>query len=631
MSQSFVQYEADGLTGEFDVPFPYLRKEHVQVRINGAPPALPLRWVSDSRVKIADNIAAGSLVELRRQTPISQRLVDFQNGSVLTEEELDTAILQVFYIQQELKDLYEASLSGSLATIASNGGVVVPSGADVLDQLALNLISSEAAQNLSQALADISLTANQLTALALDTSRIDSDLSVTTSRVDTLRADHDGLVVVVDGLLGGDPGAGVATAIQQERDERIAGDAALASTFDLIGAKSGDNLSFIVNTNTVKVSPTESLGERLTALSATDATNTAAIQTEETARIAGDNALASSVSLLDTRVGDAEASILTEQTARIAGDTALANTVSLLGAVNAQGTAFVLNTATTEVAPGETLANRLSALSTADANASAAILSEQNARIAGDTALAADISTLTTTVNNNTATVTSFATSINGLQARYGVALDVNGYITGFVQNNDGQTGSFTVRADTFSIVASNGTGLITPFSVTAEGVRINGNLVVNGSIQTAQLAANSVTNGNASFTAAAIPIGSTWTAVQSCTLTTSGGRVRVDFAGAFIHTNSNGGDLEFRIKRGSTVIHSGILAVLPIGDTITIQDSETFQVIGTATIPAIISGGQSIFFVDNAAPSGNLTYTIELQGAGTIQSRQMALLELKR
>ena len=44
-------------------------------------------------------------------------------------------------------------------------------------------------------------------------------------------------------------------------------------------------------------------------------------------------------------------------------------------------------------------------------------------------------------------------TAIPSLEARYGVDLDVNGYITGFSQNNDGTSGQFKIIADDFRII----------------------------------------------------------------------------------------------------------------------------------------------------------------------------------
>jgi hypothetical protein len=110
---------------------------------------------------------------------------------------------------------------------------------------------------------------------------------------------------------------------------------------------------------------------------------------------------------------------------------------------------------------------------------------------------------LSGTVGSLSSTVSSYGSAISGLQAKYGVRLDVNGYVTGFEQNNSGSSGNFTVKADTFSVIMPGYAG-ITPFTVDSGGVRINGNLVVDGTItgtkivsggiDTAQLADNSVT-----------------------------------------------------------------------------------------------------------------------------------------
>jgi hypothetical protein len=85
--------------------------------------------------------------------------------------------------------------------------------------------------------------------------------------------------------------------------------------------------------------------------------------------------------------------------------------------------------------------------------AEAAIASESIVRANAVSALSAQINTLSTSVAGNTATLVTFGESINGLRARHGVRLDVNGRITGFVQNNDGTQGDFIVVADNFRVV----------------------------------------------------------------------------------------------------------------------------------------------------------------------------------
>jgi hypothetical protein len=546
VSLSYVRYVADGTTDEFDVPFDFVNRTHVVVTIDGNPPVLPIRWAGERRIKIADRLALGSTVELRRETPVSSRLVDFQNGSVLTEEELDTAIDQLFFLHQELRDLCSDAVGGGLTR-------VVDDGAAAIQRIVERVIADETVLEINNALADIANQGAALADLALDQSALDrafSDsqtlLNTVDTRVSDLRADHDALVSTVDSLLGGDPGTGIATLIQNESSARIAGDTALASTIALIGARSGDNLSFIINTNTVRVSPSETLATRLTTLSATDANNAAAVINERNARIAGDEVLAQEIDLVDTRVGNAEASILTERTARINGDSALttslnaltsrvgsaesaiasesttranadsalttqlntltarvgtaeaaitnestaranadgvfAASLALIGARTGDNSAWQLNLNTVRVSPTETLATRLTTLAAADANNAAAIATEQTARTTAISALSQSISTLTTRVNGNEATITTLQQSVNGVAARYGVALNVNGHITGFVQNNDGTTGSFDILADRFRVVVPN-VGPRPVFDINGTQITMNGNVAINGSL----------------------------------------------------------------------------------------------------------------------------------------------------
>lgn len=127
-------------------------------------------------------------------------------------------------------------------------------------------------------------------------------------------------------------------------------------------------------------------------------------------------------------------------------------------------------------------------------------------------AQASQIDTLTTSFNGLSATVAVEASSIDGLQLRYGVLLDSNGYITGFVQNNNGNSGSFTVLADNFN-VAIPGMGAYPVFAVDDQGVymrgtvRIDGDLLVSGSVGAPQLAGSSVARTVYQATSAAIQI----------------------------------------------------------------------------------------------------------------------------
>lgn len=614
MPLSYSQKPASGSTSEFDVPFPYLDRAHVTVTVDNSPPVLPFKWISASRISLHSIPLEGQLVEIRRTTPLTS-LVDYTAGATLTEEDLDTAYLHGLYIQQELDDRYNLYLGSTLQRLFDGNVVFETDPQAAMDQLTNLVLESAVLDNFRQHIADINLNAENIiaTAAALtgvdtrvsgaetDLTTIDAARAALDTRVTTLRADHTSLTETVDALAGGDPGTGISTQIQNETNARIAGDEALAYDFSLLGARNGANNAFILNLDTVLVNPTQTLSQRIAALSAEDADARALIQSEETARI---DAIAVEASRLDgliVRADGIDASILTEQTARITGDTALSETISLMGAENGTGDAFILDLNTVKVSPTETLSQRLtqidsslgdndaailtetSARTTADAalasdisvlftqsgdnasaiineqnarataisaeataraqlaaivdanesaiqseattranadsaftqnftllgakngagtgwildlnkvsvaegttlgtrlsgidtsigNVSSSVVNEQNARSSADAALANDISVVSTTANNNTASVSSLSSSVNGLQAKYGVSLDVNGYVTGFLQNNDGTSGSFTIVADKFAIVDPNAGSPFVPFEVIGGVTRI--------------------------------------------------------------------------------------------------------------------------------------------------------------
>lgn len=97
------------------------------------------------------------------------------------------------------------------------------------------------------------------------------------------------------------------------------------------------------------------------------------------------------------------------------------------------------------------------ALTQAGAN-TASISAEATTRANADTAMAGQITTLNTTVSGHTSTLTTYGTSISGLQGKYGVSIDTNGYVVGYELNGTGTGGEMTFRVDKFR-VAKPGVG----------------------------------------------------------------------------------------------------------------------------------------------------------------------------
>lgn len=115
MPNSYVTYTATGGSGaggtSFAVTIDYLSATHLSVFVQAAGGAdaaqtsgTHYNLTGSDIVFTSGNIpAAGTTVKIIRDTPRTKtgRLVDFEDGSVLTESDLDTAHLQLLYIGQE--------------------------------------------------------------------------------------------------------------------------------------------------------------------------------------------------------------------------------------------------------------------------------------------------------------------------------------------------------------------------------------------------------------------------------------------------------------------------------------------------------------------------------------------------
>jgi hypothetical protein len=109
MALSYAQYVGDGVTTTFSVPFEYISRAHVSLLVDGDEVAFS--WLSSTSVQAAVAPVVGSVVEVRRTTPRDTLLVNFVDGSVLVETDLDLSALQVFYLAQEAFDAGSATMS----------------------------------------------------------------------------------------------------------------------------------------------------------------------------------------------------------------------------------------------------------------------------------------------------------------------------------------------------------------------------------------------------------------------------------------------------------------------------------------------------------------------------------------
>lgn len=120
MASTIIIYEGDGTTTDFTVPFDYLKKSFVTVRL-GAGTTLTGGDYGDTgsdyyfldkttiRLKVAP--ASGEALTIRRHTSATERVVTFKDASILKATDLDTSQVQAFHIAEEGRDILEDSLS----------------------------------------------------------------------------------------------------------------------------------------------------------------------------------------------------------------------------------------------------------------------------------------------------------------------------------------------------------------------------------------------------------------------------------------------------------------------------------------------------------------------------------------
>ena len=104
-----VTYTGNGSTTGYAIPFSYIASSHIKVFINNV--ANTAFTVSGSTLTFTSAPANSAIIRIERQTPTDARLVDFTDGSFITEEDLDQSADQNFFIAQETSDKNQSSMT----------------------------------------------------------------------------------------------------------------------------------------------------------------------------------------------------------------------------------------------------------------------------------------------------------------------------------------------------------------------------------------------------------------------------------------------------------------------------------------------------------------------------------------
>lgn len=184
----------------------------------------------------------------------------------------------------------------------------------------------------------------------------------------------------------------------------------------------------------------------------------ALIATETEIRISQGNVFISQISVLSGSVGQNAAAIVNERNLRVSADSALASNLETLTATVGGNTAAISALSLVVSNSSGSLSTRIDTLGVNFGSFQATVSSQFTAFANADGALSSRIDSLSVSVAGNTASIieeaTIRATADGQIQARWGVAIDINGRVSG-IELLDGTNGqsTFTIRADVFQIV----------------------------------------------------------------------------------------------------------------------------------------------------------------------------------
>ena len=106
-TNTFTNHTGDGTEVNFSLSFSYILTSDIDVTVAGVLKTLGTHYtISGSTVTFTSgNVPAnGAAIKFQRDTSISTKSVDFQDGSVLTEQDLDNNTNQILFAQQEITD-----------------------------------------------------------------------------------------------------------------------------------------------------------------------------------------------------------------------------------------------------------------------------------------------------------------------------------------------------------------------------------------------------------------------------------------------------------------------------------------------------------------------------------------------
>lgn len=152
MASTIFIYEGDGTRTDFTVPFDYLKKSFVVVRLGTGTTTTTLTggdygdtgsdyyFLDKTTIRLKVAPASGESLTIRRHTSATERVVTFKDASILKATDLDTAQMQAFHIAEEGRDaINDAIIGDKEGNWDARGHRITNVGAPIKDNDAVNL------------------------------------------------------------------------------------------------------------------------------------------------------------------------------------------------------------------------------------------------------------------------------------------------------------------------------------------------------------------------------------------------------------------------------------------------------------------------------------------------------------
>jgi hypothetical protein len=157
----------------FTVPFPFIMRQDVAVYRNGTQlnPS-NVQWVTDTQVRIINTgLNTGDRIVLRRFTRKDRRWAEYNDGSMLTENDLNITTVQLLYLIQELYDFGIAGNSGDPPPggVGGPGDPGDPGNNELIDRIIDELIGSQLFQNLIELIELVDINAESIMSNIINT------------------------------------------------------------------------------------------------------------------------------------------------------------------------------------------------------------------------------------------------------------------------------------------------------------------------------------------------------------------------------------------------------------------------------------------------------------------------------